>query len=55
MVCGFEHTINRLSFAYVRLGQLENYFSCFATFFLLFFFSSAAIYFKIAKRTVFKL
>ena len=41
-----EHTINHLSFGYVRLPQLENYFSCIAFFFLLFFsFSFAAIYF----------
>ena len=33
----FEHTINHLSFGYVRLSQLEYYFSCFASFFLLFF------------------
>ena len=32
----FEHTINCLIFGYVRLPQLENYFSCFL--FLLFFF-----------------
>ena len=24
----FEHTINHLSFGYVRLSQSENYFSC---------------------------
>ena len=34
----FEHTINRLSFGYVFLPQLENYFSCFRFFLLLFFF-----------------
>ena len=34
----FEHTINRLSFGYVCLPQLENYFSCFRFFLLLFFF-----------------
>ena len=28
----FEHTINHLSFGYVRLPQLENYYSCFAFF-----------------------
>ena len=33
----FERTINRLSFGCVCLPQLENYFSCFASFFLLFF------------------
>ena len=39
----FEHTINRLSFGYVPLPQLEYYFSCFASFFLLFSFSYYAI------------
>ena len=34
----FEHTINHLSFGYVRFSQLEYYFSGFASFFLLFFF-----------------
>ena len=34
----FEHTINHLSFGYVSLPQLENYFSCFAFFFLTLFF-----------------
>ena len=34
----FEHTMNRLSFGYVRLPQLEYYFSSFASFFLLFLF-----------------
>ena len=34
----FEHTINHLSFGYVRLFQLEYYFSCFGFFFLLLFF-----------------
>ena len=34
----FEHAINRLSFGYVRLPQLENHFSCFRSFLLLFFF-----------------
>ena len=34
----FEHTINHLTFGYVRLPPLENFFfSCFAPFFLLFF------------------
>ena len=33
----FEHTINHLSFGFVRLPQRENYFSCFESFFLLFF------------------
>ena len=33
----FEHTINHLSFGYVRLPQFENYFSCFASLFLLLF------------------
>ena len=33
----FEHTINHLSFGYVRLPQLKCYFSYFASFFLLFF------------------
>ena len=32
----FEHTINHHSFGYVCLPKLENYFSCFASFFLLF-------------------
>ena len=32
----FEHTINRLSFWYVRLPQPEYYFSSFFSFFLLF-------------------
>ena len=43
----FEHTMNHLSFGYVHLPQLKYYFSCFASFFLFFFycFSSAAIYF----------
>ena len=44
----FLHTINHLSFGYVRLPQLEYYFSCFVLFFLLssqLSFSSAAIYF----------
>ena len=45
----FEHTINHLSFGYVRLSQFEYYFSCFVSFFLLFIylfiFSSHAIYF----------
>ena len=41
----FAHTINHLPFGYVRLPQLENYFSCFASFSLLFSFSSPAIYF----------
>ena len=34
----FEHTINHLSFGYVRLPQLEYYFSSFFFFFLTFFF-----------------
>ena len=33
----FEHTFNHLSFGYVRSPHLEYYFSCFASFFLLFF------------------
>ena len=33
----FEYTINHLSFDYVCLPQLEYYFSCFASFFSLFF------------------
>ena len=33
----FEHTINHLSFGYVRFSQLEYYFSCFASFCLLIF------------------
>ena len=33
----FEHTINHLSFGYVHLPHLKNYFSCFVSFFLLFF------------------
>ena len=40
----FEHTINHLSFGYVRLPQPEYYFSCFVSFFLVFF-SSHAIHF----------
>ena len=41
-----EHTINHLSFSFVHLLQLDYYFSCIATFFVLFFlFSSATIYF----------
>ena len=32
----FEHTINRLSFGYVRLPQLEYYFFLFSYFFFLF-------------------
>ena len=40
----FERTINHISFGYVRLPQLETYFSCFASFFPFFFsFPSAAI------------
>ena len=35
---GLEHTINYFSFGYVPLTQLDNYFSCFASFFLLYFF-----------------
>ena len=34
----FEQTINHLSFGYAHLPQLKNCFSCFASFFLLFFF-----------------
>ena len=45
----FEHNINHLSFGYVGLSQLENYFSCFAFFLLTFFFFfsyfSVAVYF----------
>ena len=33
----FEHTIKHFSFDYIRLPQIENYFSCFPYFFLLFF------------------
>ena len=33
MICAFEHTINRLSFWYVRLAQPEYYFSSFFFFF----------------------
>ena len=40
----FEHTINCLSFDYVHLPQLDYYFSSFVSFFLLFFYSSPAIY-----------
>ena len=41
----FKHTINHLSFGCVCLLQLEYYFSCFASFLLLFFsFSFTAIY-----------
>ena len=54
----FEHTINCFSFGYVRLPQLEYYFSSFfflfSYFFFLFYYSSPAIYFEAAKRTVFK-
>ena len=41
----FVRTINHISFGYVRLPQLETYFSCFASFFPFFFFPfpSAAI------------
>ena len=45
----FEHTINHLSFGYVRLQQLEYCFSCFASLVFSFFsfaFPSATIYFK---------
>ena len=35
----FDHTINHLSFGYVRLPQLTHYFSCFAFFFSFFPFS----------------
>ena len=41
----FEHTINHLSFGYIRLPQLENYFSCFAFFPYFFSFPSPTIYF----------
>ena len=34
----FEHSINHLSFGYVHLPQLKNYFSCFAFFFVFFLF-----------------
>ena len=36
----FAHTINHLSFDYVRLPQLENHFSCLASFSFFFFFFS---------------
>ena len=35
----FEHTINHLSLGYVRLPQLEHYFSCFVSFFDCFYFT----------------
>ena len=41
----FERTINHFSFGYVRLPQLEYYFSCFGIFFLTFSFSSDITYF----------
>ena len=43
----FEHTINCLFVSYVRLPQLEYYFSFFSSFllFFLFYYSSPAIYF----------
>ena len=44
-----EYTFSHLSFSYVSLPQIENYFSCFVSFFLLLLFSSAAIFFKTAK------
>ena len=40
----FEHSINHPFYGYVRLPQLEYYFSCFAYFFLFFYFSSGAMY-----------
>ena len=45
----FEHTINCLSFGYAHLPQLE-----YRIIFLLFAYSSTAIYFETAKRTAFK-
>ena len=51
----FEHTINYLSFGYVRLPQLEygTIFLVLESFLLLFFsFSSHVMYFETAKRTV---
>ena len=41
----FEHTTNHLSFGYVCLHQLENYFSCFSIFFFNYYFASAAMHF----------
>ena len=34
----FEHTINHLSFGYVRLSQFEYYFSCFFFYYLFIYF-----------------
>ena len=47
----FEHNINRLSFGYVRLLQLEYYFSFSFLFFTSFFFPYYLL--LTAKRTVF--
>ena len=43
IVCDFEHTFDHLCFGYVRLPHLENYFSCFVSFFLTFFFILLAL------------
>ena len=48
----FEHTINHLSFGYVCLPQLEQYFFCFASFFLLFFSSLNALYKKFERLKI---
>ena len=53
----FGRTINHLSFGYVRLPQHEYYFSCFVSFFLLFFFLSTfeplnALYSKFERLKV---
>ena len=47
----FEHTLNYLSFGYVRSPQLECYFSSFFFFFIIFLRLST---FETSKRTVFK-
>ena len=44
IVCNYWAHYQPPFFDYARLPQLEYYFSCFASFFLLFLFSSAAIY-----------
>ena len=54
MVLIFEHTINHLSFDYVRLPQLEYYFLVLHFFSYFFSFSFAAIYLQTAERTAFK-
>ena len=50
----FEHTINHLSFGYVRLLQPENSFSCFASFSHFFFLLPLYPLWATAERTVFK-